>query len=71
MPPNKAIAAGASSVTGGGIASVVVGLALHYFAPNTPPEIVGMWNALATAVMGVASGFLVYYMPHGAMVKEP
>ncbi len=63
MPPNKAMAAGGSA----GVASVIVGLALYYFAHDTPPEIVGMWNALAGTVIGFAA---VYWTPHGAVTIE-
>lgn len=63
MPPNKAIAAGGSA----GIGSIVVGLALYYFAPDTPPEISGLWNALANTIIAFAS---VYMTPHGAMFKQ-
>ena len=70
MPPNKALAAGGSAATVGGIGSIIVGLALHYLAPDTPPEIAGLWNALANVIVGVASGFIVYFMPHGAIVKD-
>lgn len=70
MPPNKALAAGGSAGLAGGIGSIFVGLALHYFAPDTPPEIAGLWNALANVIVGLVSGVLVYYMPHGAIVKQ-
>lgn len=62
MPPNKAYTAGGSA----GISSVIVGLALHYFAPDTPPEIVGLWNAMAGTIIGFLT---VYFVPHGAMMK--
>ena len=70
MPPNKALAAGGSASVAGGIGSIFVGLALHYLAPDTPPEIAGLWNALANIIVGLLSGVIVYYMPHGALVKN-
>lgn len=70
MPPNKAIAAAGSSATSTGVGSIIVGLLLHYYAPDTPPEIVGLWNALAGVIFGFVTGVAVYYMPHGAIVKE-
>lgn len=63
MPSNKAIAAGGSA----GIGSIAVGLALYYFAPDTPPEISGLWNALANTIIAYGA---VYLTPHGAMFKE-
>lgn len=63
MPPNKALTAGGTA----GVGSVLVGLALHYFAPDTPPEIVGLWNALAGTIIGFVA---VYFTPHGAVLKE-
>lgn len=59
LPPNKAIAAGGSA----GIGSVIVGLGLYYLDHNTPPEIVGLWTALANTLIATAA---VYFMPHGA-----
>ena len=61
MPPNKAIAAAGSA----GIGSVVVGLALFYFAKDTPPEIVGLWTALANTAIAFGA---TYFMPHGAVL---
>lgn len=63
MPPNKAIAAAGSA----GISSVIVGLALFYLAKDTPPEIVGLWTALANTAIAFAATYLT---PHGAIVKE-
>ena len=63
LPPNKAMAAGGSA----GIGSILVGLALYYFAKDTPPEIVGLWTALANTAIAFAA---VYFTPHGAVVKE-
>lgn len=62
MPPNKAMAAGGAA----GIGSIAVGLALHYFAPDTPPEIAGLWNAFANTLIGFLA---VYFTPHGAVYK--
>lgn len=63
MPPNKAIAAAGSA----GIGSIIVGLSLYYLAPDTPPEIVGLWTAGINAIIGYAT---VYWTPHGAVMKQ-
>lgn len=63
LPPNKAVAAAGSA----GIGSIVVGLALFYFAQDTPPEIVGLWTALVNTLI---AGVSVYFTPHGAVKKE-
>lgn len=63
IPPNKAIAAAGSAPIG----SVIVALALHYFAPDTSVEIVALWTALANTVIAPLA---VYLTPHGAIVKE-
>lgn len=62
MPPNKAIAAGGSAAFG----SIIVGLALYYFAPDTPPNIAGLWDALANGMIAFGA---TYWTPHGAVMK--
>lgn len=63
LPPNKAIAAGGSA----GVGSIIVGLALYYVDPQTPPEIVGLWTALANTLIATVA---VYFIPHGAFTRK-
>lgn len=63
LPPNKAIAATGSA----GIGAIVVGLGIYYFAPDTPPHIVALWDALASML---SAGVTTYFTPHGAVLKK-
>lgn len=71
MPPNKANTAGGVAVGTTSLGSIAVGLALYYFAPDTPPHVAGMWDALVNGVfVGASVWFATYYTPHGAMIKD-
>lgn len=71
VPPNKANTAGTVAVGTTSFGSILVGLCLYYFAPDTPPHIAGMWDALVNGVFVGGSVWLAtYFTPHGAIVKE-